>query len=1425
MLTPASESGPRRALEELLDRFEAAWQSGSPPHIEDFLAGSGPDHGAALWELVHTDLEFRLRAGQPARVEDYLQRFPELADAPENLIELLLAEYRHRCRRGDRPVPEELLRRFPRLAEELAPRLQGLAEPTEQQPPRSPASGARLPARVGRYRIEGELARGGMGVVLRVRDEGFGRPLAMKILLGRAEEGGDLAGRFVREAALTGRLQHPGIPPVHDRGTLPDGRPYFVMKLVEGRSLRDLLRERSSPAQNLPRFVGIFEQVCLTVAYAHGQGVIHRDLKPANVMVGAFGEVQVMDWGLAKVLASGETRRGSGGGPTAPVAASGQADTLTSTPGLSGNTPRTAAVADVRVEEGVVVLPGPSGSTRRTAGGTVLGTPAYMAPEQARGEVEGLDRRCDVFGLGALLCEILTGAPPFAAPSATQSHHLALGEELADVYARLEGCGADAELVWLAKHCLAPDREDRPPAAAAVAEAVACYQQELQRRLKQAEIERASAQARAEEEQKRRQVEEGRVREERKRRRVQLYLAAAVVVLLLGGLWFWGQQVRRAERQQYVRREVGDALQEATARLKGLQTTLAHPLKVHVLLSEPDRWKADLDAAAAAWRRAAALAESDRGLLARAELDRLQELGERLPEGRHDFAAAEQLDRIRQEASLLVGGQFNPAAAGPRYEEAFAAAGLDVRRSEAAALAARIRRSPLRYAWVAALDHWADSRGAEGRTPDEKRLVARLLAVAREADPDPWRNRVRDPKPALPTLRKLAQSVEVAGQSPQILVSLSRKLPRQEATGLLRRALLVYPRDFWLHFQLGALLEGGAEQAGCFQAAAAIRPSSSMAHSNWGAALADQKDYAGAVRHYRKALDLDPKSAPAHYNWGITLFSRRDYAGAIRHYQKALELDPRFALAHSSWGVALAAQNDHAGAVAHYRKALEIDPGLADAHANWGLTLAGQKDFAGAISHCRKALELAPRIAIVHYNWGHALYAQKDPAGAIPHYRKALQLAPRFAPAHYDWGNALLAQKDYAGAISHFQMALELAPNDAKAHNGWGLALTEQKDYAGAVRQFKKALDLDPRFGLAHYNWGNALKDQKDYAGAITQYQKALALNPNDAETNCNLGIALCNDGRFGEGVAYLGKGHQRGSKRPDWAYPSGQWLEQCRRLLQRERRSVAILQGKAGPSEPAESLQLARFCRRYQRYAAAARLYAAALKPMPGLPERLAEKHRYRAACAAALAAAGQGKDAGRLAEEDRAKLHRQALGWLRADLKRLAQQSATDSPAAILDAIDQWSHWLGNPELAAVREETDLVKRSLPERQEWRKFWVEVRCLHAHAEARFRESRWEGALTAKEKQQVREVKLHKGKTYAFDLEAPQFDAFLRLTDAAGKTLAENADVEPGGTRNSRVVGTASADGTYRVVVTSLSQQGTGGYTLLLREFIGPKK
>jgi WD40 repeat protein/tRNA A-37 threonylcarbamoyl transferase component Bud32 len=343
------------------------------------------------------------------------------------------------------------------------------------------------------HEVGDHLGAGGMGTVYAGRDHALNRDVAVKVLHPRHRDRADLMRRFVEEAQVASQLQHPGVPPVHGLGGLPDGRPFFTMKLVKGRTLADLLKQRSKPTEDLPHFLQVLEQVCQTVAYAHSKRVLHRDLKPANVMVGAFGEVQVMDWGLAKVLpetATAETNE-------APQAVS--------------------VVETVRSQD----------SDSNTQAGSVLGTFAYMPPEQARGDVERIDPRSDVFGLGAILCEILTGQPPYTGSSEKVRREAQRGD-LLPARERLAACGADADLVSLALVCLSSEPAQRPADGAAVAAAMAAYQASVQKRLQAAEVERAAAAARADGALAREAVE-------RRAWRVTVGLLGAVVIILLTG--------------------------------------------------------------------------------------------------------------------------------------------------------------------------------------------------------------------------------------------------------------------------------------------------------------------------------------------------------------------------------------------------------------------------------------------------------------------------------------------------------------------------------------------------------------------------------------------------------------------------------------------------------------------------------------------------------------------------------------------------------------------------------------------------------------------------------------------------------------------------------------------------------------------------
>ena len=805
-----------------------------------------------------------------------------------------------------------------------------ITDPTTQVSDGESASLASLDVVTGRYELLEEIAHGGMGTVLRANDRTLGREVAIKVLMECYPAGSVIARRFVDEARISGQLQHPGIPPVHDLGSFPDGRPFLAMKLIKGRTFDFMLRDRSDPAADRGRFLAVFEAICQAVAYAHARRVIHRDLKPSNVMVGAFGEVQVMDWGLAKVL--GDFAR-------CQVAAPEDSDRALATQIQSGR--------------------GTDGS--ETQAGSVLGTPAYMAPEQAVGAVDQVDERSDVFGLGAILAVILTGQPPFVGESAEATRVMAARGKVDDCFARLDISGAEPELIDLCKRCLSPERDDRPADGGAVASGVAGLRADAEERARRAELDRV----RAEGERARAEAES---RLQRQRRRSLLVAAAGLLGLLgvAGGAYLTIREQTEARRS--------DADRVASLALGRAEQLAAQAEAIDV---------SDLAQASAAsrlWEQAlAAVAQAQEAVarvgsaaLAARVRDRALAMRSESTRARRDATLLGALEAARAADSGTVAGWSDRRTSIRMYRTALSEAGLPAG-GDAATLAAAVRaeRPGLQTALQETLDDWINCLQFP---PDPD--AARVLEAVNLVDPDPFRTEIRaavaaDDKRALIRLAERPGATDLPRSTAVMLGSaLTNQDCYPEATRVLRAARARYPSELRVLTHLSESIAQASpndpvaleESLGCAQVAAAVHPGKAYSHYILGIAYGYYKhDSAAAEPHYRKTLELNPGFTFAMVNLANSLERKGDVAGMEYWYRKAIETDPKFERPRSNLARSLLNRGDASGAEAEFRKVTELLPEYARGHGNLADALAQGGDLPGAVAEYRRATELAPK--------------------------------------------------------------------------------------------------------------------------------------------------------------------------------------------------------------------------------------------------------------------------------------------------------------------------------------------------------------------------------------------------------------------------------------------------------------------------------
>jgi Flp pilus assembly protein TadD len=679
------------------------------------------------------------------------------------------------------------------------------------------------------------------------------------------------------------------------------------------------------------------------------------------------------------------------------------------------------------------------------------------------------------------------------------------------------------------------------------------------------------------------------------------------------------------------------------------------------------------------------------------------------------------LDRLAEIRSQR-GDEFSKADTDADYTRAFREYGIDVEALDPAEAAARIRSRPpaVALAMGTALDDWALDR-RQRKLP----LASwqRLLQVARAADPDPWRDRLRailgskdlsglgrlmdEARPSLlplPSVQLLGQAMLEAGEAKQ-------------AAALLGAVREQHPGDVWVNYGLA-------------QALRAQQP----------------PKLAEAIRYYTAAQALRPEIGHA-LGHALELDGRRDEAIAV--FRQLTQLRPGNARHHNCLGSTLHRQGRLEAAEAAYRNAIKLDPKLAISHRNLGILLEDQGQLEKAKLEYLEAIKLDPKDASPHYNLGNVLHKQGRLEEAKAEYQNAIALDPKLVQPLNGLGRVLYGQGRLEEAKAAFQKAIALDPKDARARTSLGVVLHDQGQLEEAKAEYEKAINLDPKLALPHHSLGMVLNTQGRLEEAKAEYEKAIKLDPKNAYPYNGLGNVLYKQGRLEEAEAEYRKAIARDSKhaRPhnnlgNVLYMQGQLeaakaeyqkardlgdqgaaerMRLCDRLLPLARKLPAVLKGEIKLRSAAERLEFADLCMRpfQQRYGDATRLYAEAFAADPKLADDLNSWNRYIAACAAALAAAGQGKDSIQPDDKEKARLRGQALEWLQADLalwSKLAQSGQPQDRARVLKTLRRWQQ---DSDLASVRDMNALAKLAQAERDAWRKLWAAVDALLAKAGA----------------------------------------------------------------------------------------------------------
>jgi serine/threonine-protein kinase len=877
-------------------------------------------------------------------------------------------------------TPEEVCRTCPELLPAMRARWQVLCrvraeldnmfpppDSPDEGPPAVPQDGPALPQVPG-YEVEALLGRGGMGVVFRARHLRLNRVVALKMARNEADTGAVELVRFQREAEAVAALRHPNIVQVFDVGDLA-GRPFLTMEFMEGGGLDGKLAGSPQPAAEA---AGLVAALAGAVEAAHSAGIVHRDLKPSNVLLTADGAPKVGDFGLAR-----------------------------------------------RLQEDAAL----------TWSGAAVGTPSYMAPEQARGKPDAVGPAADIYSLGAILYELLTGRPPFRAEMALETLQQVLHHEPAPPSQLNATVPRDLETICL--KCLAKEPGRRYDSARALAD-------DLRRFLEGRPV-LARPMGLAE--------RTWRWCRHNPRETGLVGLALLVFLLIVGGAWWMD---RKATKQQ------ANMVHQEALRRQGAKELLEQAR----ILGRQARWEE------------AKKALDQAGLLI--DEDGPEDLHQQLEQSRRDLLMVETLDAIAQDKAMLTAKGPNPTRIVLAYDTAFRKYGLAVRDESVAELVERIRGSEISQELVNALDDWLFQEPGG--------LVEKLAAVASAADPAPWRVQVRRAAAGrkVMALALLVETAPLEERSVPLLLALAQLFLSYDEgrmatlVGVTSHVgLLASPGGNGPYLGAVARISSGAGPLRCLRQLQQEHPDKFWVNFALGTALSQHLPME-AIRYYQGALAIRKDAIAVHVNLAnVLVFNDRREEG-IGHLRRAAELAPNNVMVRNNLGSALALNDQIDEAISQFEKVLRLSPQDVWGHYHLGLAFERKGQVKEALKQYQEALNIDPRFAAAQTRLLACLGRLGRLDKAIEHFEQALRKRPDDGHAHNHLGAALMARGRADKALGHFQQAIRMVPEDISTRTNCARCLLHLRRPDEALDQFRQAVALNPKSTYAQ-SWLRAV--------------------------------------------------------------------------------------------------------------------------------------------------------------------------------------------------------------------------------------------------------------------------------------------------------------------------------------------------------------